>query len=416
MNGVAAIGAGRIGVPWAVVLAAELDIEVTCIDIDEDRVEALNHGEAPFNEPQLSEYLSRAVTSGNFKATTDSTAIRDHRYVAFTINAKRNEMAEFLDVVKEYASLLTSDQIIINRSTLPIDIIDRMQKTIEQYTDGSPTFIVFPERLAEGTAIKEIESLPKIVGVDSRKGREAMLKLLDGLDCDIRFTDTKTAMFVKLIDNSYRDALFAIANQIAYTADELGLNAHKAIALANYEYPRNDIPSPGLVGGKCLPKDPHFLTDERVCDQPTTPDLFSATRRTNARLPSYIVTEILRRRPTEVAMLGLSYKQGVGDTHNSPAKAVAEELESQGVLISGYDPYVPSYDELQRTLNGVDTVVLAINHEEFKGIEAMINEQTADEAFVYDVWGILNRNKLDRTYGGLGITEAPFSEPENESN
>ncbi|RJX43383.1 hypothetical protein DM826_07180 [Halonotius aquaticus] len=402
-QGVAIIGAGRIGVPWGAVLAATQDVEVTCIDIDEDRVATLNSGTAPFSEPQLDEYLATAVESGTLAATTDPSAVTDHQYVAFAVNAPRNGMSEFLETVREYGPYLRDDHTVVNRVTLPVDMIGRMRETIAKHAEGDPTFAAFPERLAEGKAIEEIKSLPKIVGVDDEQGRESMHELLRSFDADIKFTDPETAMFVKLIDNSYRDALFAIANQIAYTADQLDLDAHKAISLANYEYPRNDIPTPGPVGGKCLPKDPHFLTDERVCDQPTTPDLFNATRRTNAHLSSYTVTQVVRRQPSKVAMLGLSYKRGVGDTYNSPAKDIADSLEAQGLPVVAYEPHVDGYDDLSGTLDGADVVILAVNHGEFEGLEPQINDLTAENATVYDLWGALDRDKLTRTYDGFGI-------------
>jgi len=406
-SGVAIVGAGRIGVPWGAVVAAELDVDVTCIDIDKKRIKTLNAGEAPFKEPRLGEYISRAVDAGTLSATTDQSAVADHRYVAFTINAPRNQMSEFLNVVREYAPYLDDDHVAINRVTLPVGVIEQMRETIARHADGDPAFAVFPERLAEGKAIEEIETLPKIVGVDDEVGRAAMQELLEKFGTEIQFTNPEAAMFVKLIDNSYRDALFSISNQIAYTADQLDLDAHEAIKLANHDYPRNGIPTPGPVGGKCLPKDPHFLTDERVCDQPTTPDLFNTTRRTNAYLAAYTVTQILRRQPSKVAMLGLSYKAGVGDTYDSPARDIADDLEAQGVPVEAYEPHVEGYEDLEGALDGADIVVLAVNHAEFEGIEGRINELTPPDAVVYDLWGVVNDAALERAYDGFGIATRP---------
>lgn len=405
MTGVAVVGAGRIGIPWAVVLAVEVDIPVTCIDIDEKRVEKLNNGIPPFAEPELERYLREAIDRGNFNATTNKDAVRNHEYVALTVNAPRGGMSDFVDLVEDYAGRLVDRQVVVARTTLPVDMVSTMWEVVDTHAEGSPTFTTFPERLAEGKAIDEIKSLPKIVGVMDDAGRTAMHDLLEGLNCPIRFTDVETAMFVKLIDNSYRDALFAISNQIAFTSDQLGLNAHEAIELANYEYPRNEIPGPGPVGGKCLPKDPHFLTDEWVCDQPTTPDLFSATRRTNSAIPSYVLSHILRQQPDDVAILGVSYKSGVGDTYNSPAMWLAEELMSLDISVSVCDPNVDGTDPLDSVLDGSDTIILAMNHQEFEGIEPDINEFTDEEAVVYDLWHYLDDTKLDRSYSGFGVAE-----------
>ena len=401
---VAVVGAGRIGVPWGAVLADELGVPVTYVDVDPDRVTQLRRGETPFAEPGLADRLARAVDDGLVTATTDESAVGDARFVAVTVNAERDGTSEFLDVVRSYARHLSDDQVVVSRTTLPIGTVARTRDVVHEAAAGEPAFTVFPERLAEGRAVEEILTLPKVVGVDGDAGRQAVGDLLAGFDCPTLFTDPETAMFVKLIDNAYRDALFAVANQIAFTADQLGLDARRAVELANEEYPRNDISAPGPVGGKCLPKDPHFLTDERVCEQPTTPDLFGATRRTNARIPAYVATEVLRRQPETVGVLGLSYKRGVGDTYGSPAVEIAETLERRGVTVSAHDPHVPQFDTgVTDAVADADVVLLAVNHAAFEGIEPKLNETAPADAVVYDMWGLLDRGALDRPYDGFGI-------------
>lgn len=401
---VAVVGAGRIGLPWATVLASNYDVSVTCIDIDETVVESINDAKAPFDEPGLDAHLSAAVGDGLLEATTDPSVVQDHRYVAFTMNAPRHQMHSFLEAVEGYSQYLTDDHLVVSRTTLPVDTISRMRNVVSSEASGQPMFAVFPERLAEGKAIEEIEMLPKVVGVSDDESEAVIRELLEPFQCPVLVTDPETAMFVKLIDNSYRDAMFAISNQIAYTAEELDLDAHEAIKLANHEYPRNQIKKPGTVGGKCLPKDPHFLTDETVCDQPTTPDLFNATRRTNAAAPNYIATELLRERPSNVAVLGLTYKPDVSDVMNSPAIQIKQILESHGVETTGFDPHASEgVDSLQNAVKGADIVLLAVNHTAFDGIESTLNNHMSEEAIVYDVWNCLDPSNLNCEYDGFGL-------------
>lgn len=400
---IAVIGAGRIGLPWAAVLATSADWTVTCVDIDKERVASINAGDSPFEEPGLEERLEHAVGTGRLQASTDPGRVTDHTFVALTVNAPRRDLSQYVDVVKDYADYLVDGQTVICRTTLPADMVGRTQEILAR-AEADVGFCVFPERLAEGKAVEEILSLPKVIGSDNPDTEARVRALLEPLECPIQVTDPKTAMFVKLIDNGYRDAVFAIANQIAYTADQLGLNAHEAIELANHEYPRNDIPTPGTVGGKCLPKDPHFLTDERVCDQPTTPDLFNMTRRTNAALPSYITTAILRRRPDTIGVLGLAYKRGVGDTFGSPAAAIADSLADNGVEVQAHDPHVAhTTNSVTEALTGADGALLAVNHPEFDDIGEVIGETLPEDGFVYDIWGMLDPTTITQTYEGLGL-------------
>lgn len=402
----AVIGAGHIGLPWAAVLAVEGDYSVTCVDIDDQRVEQINDGVAPFDEPGLSEYIQTGIDEGNLRATRDESVVADHEYVALTINAPRNQMDKFLEVVRNYASYFTGDQLVINRTTLPVHMITRTREVLAEETSDPPEFAVLPERLAEGKAIEEIKTLPKVVGAETPEGEQLLRDLLSPLDGRIQVTDPRTAMFVKLVDNTYRDALFSISNQIAYSADVLDLDSQEAIGLANEDYPRNDIPSPGPVGGKCLPKDPHFLMDETICDQPTTPDLFSSTRRTNAQLPNYVSTEILKQRPSKVGVLGLSYKAGIGDTFASPAHDIMTILVEQGVDVVAHDPHAnEGVDDPEVAIEDADVVALTTNHSEYTGIEPMINERANPDGVVYDLWGFLDRDELELEYDGFGIAE-----------
>jgi len=402
----AVVGAGHIGLPWAATMAADGGRTVTCVDIDEAHVERINEGTSPFSEPKLGSLLESATGTGRLRATTDESVVADHKYVALTTNARRNHMAGFLDIVGAYANYLSDDHVLVSRTTVPVGVVPSVAAEAAEHAEGDPAFVVFPERLAEGRAVAEIRTLPKIVGTDSESGERVMRELLSGLDGPIVATDPRTAMFVKLIDNTYRDGLFAIANQIAYVADQIGLDAHTAVKFANFEYPRNDIPTPGTVGGKCLPKDPHFLMDETICEQPTTPDLFAATRRTNASLQSYVTTEVLKKQPTEVAVLGVTYKADVADRYNAPATAIGNALAEKGVRVREHDPHVDTVaDDLPAALADADVVVLGVPHAVYEGIESVVNQRAPADAEVYDIWGFLDPDALDQAYDGFGIND-----------
>jgi UDP-N-acetyl-D-mannosaminuronate dehydrogenase len=154
-----------------------------------------------------------------------------------------------------------------------------------------------------------------------------------------------------------------------------------------------------------LPKDPHFLTDEWVCEQPTTPDLFNSTRRTNASLQSYIVTELLRKQPDEIAVLGLAYKPNVDDKFNSPARAIQESLVSNGIVTRVYGPQVEGHEEsLEAALDGADGAAVMVNHPEFEDIESTPNQYLPADSFVYGVWGMLDSEKLEIQYDGFGTS------------
>jgi UDP-N-acetyl-D-mannosaminuronic acid dehydrogenase len=386
---VCVVGCGRIGLPWAAALARE-GFRVRCVDVDADRVAAINDAEAPFDEPQLASFLEAAVSSGDLTATTDTDAVSTAKVVGIALNAPQDRLEWYFDTLGEYAESLADGQVVANRTTLSIRSVSRAVDAVAEGM-GVPAsavdYVTFPERLAEGKAIDEIYSLPKIVGARTDEAAEAIGWLLDPFDCPRHDTTVTDAMFVKLMDNAYRDARFAIANQFALIADEEGVNAHRAIRMANADYPRNDIPLPGTVGGKCLTKDPYFLVDDALSAGAETPDLFSHTRETNDTFERHVLERVLSYDPDRVAILGTAFKRDSDDEFGSPALNVKRWLEDEGVRVPCYDPNVPGRDDFEATIDGADVVLLAVNHSDF---EARADEiEAAVDCPIVDVWNVL---------------------------
>ncbi|MFB6182682.1 MAG: UDP binding domain-containing protein, partial [Candidatus Nanohaloarchaea archaeon] len=196
-----------------------------------------------------------------------------------------------------------------------------------------------------------------------------------------------------------RDARFAIANQFAIIAEELDLDAHEAINIANDNYPRNNIPLPGTVGGKCLTKDPHFIMDKSFFEQHSSPDLFYHTRKVNTIIEDRIFDRILKKQPENVAVLGTGFKKDNGDEFKSPAIRIKNRLEETGIETDAYDPHVEGRDNLEATIEGSDLVLIAVNHSEFEKREREIKSLAGNQP-VIDVWGIFDKGENVERFGG----------------
>jgi UDP-N-acetyl-D-mannosaminuronic acid dehydrogenase len=387
---VCVVGCGRIGLPWAVSLARE-GFRVVCVDVDADRVAAINDADAPFDEPDLADYLEVGVSSGRLTATTDEGAVSTAKAVGVALNAPQDKLDWYFDTLGEYAEALDRGQVIVNRTTLSLPSVSRAVDAVARgmgVSTDTVDYVTFPERLAEGKAIEEIYSLPKIVGANTAAAADAMAWLLDPFDCPRHDTSVGNAMFVKLMDNAYRDARFAIANQFALIADEEGVNAHEAIELANADYPRNDIPLPGTVGGKCLTKDPYFLVDDALSPGADTPDLFSRTRETNDTFERHVLERVQSYDPDRVAILGTAFKRDSDDEFGSPALNIKRWLEDEGIDTACYDPNVSGRDDFEGTVDGADVVLLAVNHSAFEERAGEI--EAAVDCPIVDVWGVLD--------------------------
>ncbi|MFB6215624.1 MAG: UDP binding domain-containing protein, partial [Candidatus Aenigmatarchaeota archaeon] len=320
-----------------------------------------------------------------------------------TLNAPEDDLSSYLDILEDYAEKLNDDQVIINRTTLPVELVDKSREVVANgigVEKDELKYVTFPERLAEGFAIEEIETLPKIVGTSSKKGKEAINWLAGHFEGEKKFTNDETAMFIKLIDNTYRDAKFSIANQFALLAEEIDkVDAHKAIEMANHDYPRNDIPTPGTVGGKCLSKDPHFLMKKTITSQPWGSDLFRHTRKTNAEFERKVFWKVMEQNPESVGILGTGFKKDNGDEFESPAIRIKDKLEEVDVNTICFDPHSDERDTpMTEVLQETDVCLLAVNHTYFEEREEEIKE-TANSKII-DIWGIFEKNEDTIRIGG----------------
>ena len=189
----------------------------------------------------------------------------------------------------------------------------------------------------------------------------------------ISTTSIRTAEFVKVVENTFRDVNIAFANELAIVSEELGIDVWETIELAN-KHPRVDILQPGPgVGGHCIPVDPHFLSDAN----PFATELVQAARRVNDRMPNLIVRRLAElvepERGHKIALLGAAYKADVDDARESPTVRIDALLRERGYATTIYDPLVtqfhrPLCDSFDEAAAGADAIVLITPHAAFRTI------------------------------------------------
>jgi len=246
-----------------------------------------------------------------------------------------------------------------------------------------------PERILEGHAIEELYKLPEIVGGVNDVSNAIFAELFKKINPakTILHTTPTGAELAKLFTNIYRYVSFALANEFAIWAEVYGEDAHNIIKVANYDYPRCNIPMPGFAGGPCLGKD-GFLLDNNT----TFSSIVSTAWKLNEAVPQH-VAESLRRRIGQlygrrISVFGLAYKAGSDDTRLSPCVKLVEILKGCGATVLVHDPNVPNTSAMDKALENPDVVVIAVNHPEFSRLAKRIDESGC--RLVYDVWGIFD--------------------------
>lgn len=395
------LGLGYIGLPAATLFATH-GCEVVGVDINKSIVESINRGMMPFDERGLPELLERAIRSKNLVAKTEVEDADAFIIAVPTPLDKEMKMAE-LGYVKSAGEMiyphLRKGNIVILESTVPPGTNEKLLIPIlkKSRLEVSTDFYLAhcPERAIPGNTIYEMIHNDRIIGgVD--KESTALAKSL--YSCFVKgnfyLTNSTTAEFVKLMENTFRDINIALANEFAQIAEECGVNSWDAIELAN-KHPRVNILKPGPgVGGHCIAIDPWFLTENS-----TRCRVVSLAREINDSMPNHvlrIVKEMLNGvdNPT-ITVFGVAYKGDVDDARETPALKFIRLAENEGYEVKVYDPHVKKFKYeilgFEDAVKDSDCIVLITDHTQFKETNPkemaylMRNKNAVDTRNVLDV-------------------------------
>jgi len=240
-----------------------------------------------------------------------------------------------------------------------------------------------PERVNPGDDTHVIGSITKVVaGMDA-----ASTQLIAELYCQVAgdvfvARDIKTAEAAKVIENIQRDLNIALMNELAMLFARMGLNTKDVLDTAATKWNFHRY-SPGLVGGHCIPVDPYYLVQKAV-ELDYNPQVILAGRAINDGMPAYVAEMTVKAlnetgktvSGSRVLLMGLTYKENVADTRESPMKGIIAVLRKAGAEIYGYDPLLDDIeDEFKvkvvrslRDVQGIDAVIIAVCHDAFKSI------------------------------------------------
>lgn len=389
------LGLGYIGLPTSLLLARAGNT-VLGVDVNGNIVEKLNRNELPFKEPGLDELFEKAKK--NFQANISVQSSEVYIIAVPTPLESNMKMAD-LDAVKSasgaIAKVLTDGQIVILESTVPPGTSEHLILPILR-KKGIKTiyFAHCPERAIPGKTLHEMIHNDRIIGGLNEESAEKVKNLYSSfVQGNIFITNTKTAEFVKLMENTFRDINIALANEFSLLAEEANINVWEAINLAN-KHPRVNILKPGPgVGGHCIAIDPMFLAEKS-----SKARIVTLAREINSGMPVHVgkmINEMVKdvQNPM-ITLLGLAYKGNVDDIRESPTFKIKRIAEDEGISVKLYDPLVHHYPENSSTLEEAaknsDCLVLITDHDSFKEIDP--NTLSMRHMNLIDTRNILNHN------------------------
>ena len=411
---VAVVGLGYVGLPSAVCLA-RAGYEVTGADINARVVEALARGVSPLKDSVEDGEIAALVADGRLRATTDTTlAVREADFIIVCVPTPVDEEH------RPDLSPLRAASVAIGRGIRRGAVVSYESTTFPGCTErecvplveresglraGADFGVAYcPERLNPGDDAHKTEITPRVLGaLDARSLRIARGVYSSFLSSPLHACrDIRTAECSKVLENVQRDVNIALVNEFAMLAPLLGLDAHEVLSAARSKYNFVDVrPGPG-VGGHCIPVDPYYLIEEarRVGFEPR---LMSTAREVNDEatraLGRAILGELGERADAKVALLGLSYKGGVGDLRGSPSLRLLDILRPKVRVLSVHDPHVDGERTLRATrlpaqgladaTKGAHAIALLTDHPEFREIDWALVAKLAPQAAVFDARGLV---------------------------
>ena len=374
---IAVIGLGYIGLPTAALLARS-GHRVYGYDVNAHLRHRLQRGEVAAGESLVRQAVTEALASGHFHVVDGIPKVQAYVLCLPTPTHEGKPDLSYVEAAAAaVAAVAEPKAILVLESTVPPGATERIfEQALSAAGKSIDDFHVAhcPERVIPGAIMHELRTNGRVVGGRTPEDAEIVRDLYASFcESSISLTSTRTAEFVKVVENTFRDVNIAFANELAIVSEELGIDVWETIALAN-KHPRVDILQPGPgVGGHCIPVDPHFLADAN----PFATELVQAARRVNERMPHQIVrriTELVEPEPgRKIALLGAAYKADVDDARESPTVRIDALLRDRGYTTAIYDPHVTEFDRpisysLREAVTDADALVLVTPHTVFRGI------------------------------------------------
>jgi UDP-N-acetyl-D-glucosamine dehydrogenase len=390
---VAVLGLGYVGLPLAVVFG-EAGFNVTGIDPDDRKIQALNRGESYIPDVKR-EQVEKLVKAGRLKATTDFGVLKDVQAVSICVPTPLRktgdpDMSYILSATEQLAKYVHPGMVVVLESTTypgtTREILLPQMGTEHNLTLGQDFFLAFsPERVDPGRKDWTTFNTPKVVGGITPACTEvATAWYAQAIQTVYSVSSAEAAEMAKLLENTFRMINIGLVNEMAIMCERLGVDVWEVIeAAATKPFGfMKFTPGPGL-GGHCIPIDPLYLSWKMKALNYNARFIDLASE-INTNMPRYVVNRVLEAmnergqtlKGRSCLVLGVAYKSDIDDIRESPALDVIGLLQQKGARVSYHDPYISklktndgiqmeSVRDVMKAVGEADCVVIVTNHKSY---------------------------------------------------
>lgn len=381
---IAVIGTGYVGLVSGACFA-EFGVDVTCVDVDADKIEKLKNGVIPIYEPGLDQLVEKNVKAGRLHFTTDlGMAVSGAEVVFLAVGTPPKEdgspdMSYYQQAALDVAKAMNGYKVLVTKSTVPVGTGKWLRDFVSANLETATEFGVAsnPEFLREGAAIEDFMRPDRVViGSNEQRAIEVMKELYRPLyliETPIVITSLEAAELIKYAANAFLATKITFINEIANLCDAIGCDVHdvaRGMGMDNRIGRKFLHPGPGY-GGSCFPKDTRALT--------TVADQFGVETRI---VDAVILANDLQRQAMipkieklvgdlngkQIGVLGLSFKPETDDMRESPAIEIVHGMIERGARVRAFDPV--AMEESRHYINGVEYA--ADEYDAIKDADAMV--------------------------------------------
>lgn len=425
---IAIVGTGYVGLVSGTCFA-EMGINVTCVDVDVNKIENLKKGIIPIYEPGLEEMVHKNVKAGRLHFTTDlASCLNDVKVVFSAVGTPPDEdgsadLKYVLEVARTIGRNMNSYVLVVTKSTVPVGTAKKVKAAIQEELDKRGVAIEFdvasnPEFLKEGKAIDDFMSPDRVVvGVESNKGKELMDQLYKPFMLNnyrIIYTDIPSAEMIKYAANAMLATRISFMNDIANLCELVGADVNmvrKGIGSDSRIGSKFLYPGCGY-GGSCFPKDVKALI-KTASKNGYDMKVLNAVEEVNEKQKSILFNKLKNHYNGElkdktIGIWGLSFKPDTDDMREAPSLVLIEHLYNEGCKVKVYDPV--AMEECKRKIGDkvtycndryeaaldADALLLVTEWKEFRVPSWAVLRKTMKTPLIIDGRNIYEKDEVEK--------------------